>query len=439
MSKKLLKKNMLSVGIIQFLNYAFPMVTIPIISRIIGPEKYGVINFSLGIVTYFTILITYGFDLTATRKIAKDPDNLENRNKVFNEVFFCQIFLLLVSFIIFSFIMIQSPQLKNEKIVSVFTFLCCIGTVFTQNWLFQAMQDLPKLALISLITKVVFTIIILVMVNKREDYFWQPVGVCIATVASSFVSFFWSLKRFKLKIKPIGFKNIFNVLNREKTVFFSIIVISLYTTTNITILGMLKPSVEVGYYSAGQKLITVINGVISMTLSQVFYPYIGKAFGINYESGIIQVKKLIPLVVYFTGFVGIVCFLFAPYFTLLLFGSEYIKATVIFRILCFLPLIVSMSTIAGIHVMMNLKLDDLFLKVTIFGALISLPLNYILIINYDSVGASISLMLTELIVCITFYVSLKIKKSISIVTLRFFSPIYIYNLMKNFFLAKAII
>lgn len=58
----------------------------PIIVRIIGPDKFGALNFSASLITYFSLLINYGFDLTATRAIAKNKDNKEERNRIFSEV-----------------------------------------------------------------------------------------------------------------------------------------------------------------------------------------------------------------------------------------------------------------------------------------------------------------------------------------------------------------
>src|SRR4051812_25377289 len=75
--KKKIFKNFFSKSIIQILNLVFPIITIPIVTRIIGPDRLGVINFSASFVAYFTLLIGYGFNTTATRKVAMDPTNEE--------------------------------------------------------------------------------------------------------------------------------------------------------------------------------------------------------------------------------------------------------------------------------------------------------------------------------------------------------------------------
>ena len=114
-SKKGVLKNVFSLGIVQLANYVFPFITIPIVSRIIGPDKFGVINFAAAFMTYFTLLINFGFDLSATRAITANRDNLAERDKIFNQVVLAKIILFTVSLVIFLICLFTVPQLKNEK------------------------------------------------------------------------------------------------------------------------------------------------------------------------------------------------------------------------------------------------------------------------------------------------------------------------------------
>jgi PST family polysaccharide transporter len=106
--------------------------------------------------------------------------------------------LLLISTVVFLFFLFYVPQLRQEKLVAIFTFSVCFGTVITQNWLFQAMQDLSKIAILNFVGKVVFTAVILTSVHRKSDYIWQPLAVSISTILVGFISFFWSIKRYKL-------------------------------------------------------------------------------------------------------------------------------------------------------------------------------------------------------------------------------------------------
>src|SRR5579872_2105807 len=118
---KRLTKNVLSLTLVQIANYALPVISVPIISRIIGPAKYGLLNFAVAFVMYFVLLVAYGFDYSATRKISRDPDNEENRGRVFSEVFYTQCLLFVASTVIFAALLFIVPELRINKIVFLFT------------------------------------------------------------------------------------------------------------------------------------------------------------------------------------------------------------------------------------------------------------------------------------------------------------------------------
>lgn len=422
--KKTLLKNIFSAGIIQIANYIFPLITVPIVSRIIGPEKFGSINFIASFIAYFTLLIGYGFDLTATRRVLSNPSNEENRNRIFSEVFTAQCFLLLFSIFVFICCVFLIPQLRLEKEVAVYTFLTCFAVVMTQNWLFQAMQDLHKVAILSLIGKVLFTVIVLSTIHKKSDYFWQPLALSLSQIVIALISFFWSIHKYHLKLLRVNFKNSLKLLWNEKTFFFSLCVISVYTTTTVVVLGIIRNSIEVGYYTAGQKLILIMQMVITVPLVQAIFPYIGTAFGEGYDKGIIVVQKIIPIVFYFTLACGFLILIFAPYFIEIFYGNEFMPAVVICRILAFIPLIISLGIVMGIHVMMNLKMDKVFFRVTVIGSVFGMILSFIIVRYYGYIGAAITWVATEFFNLTMLFFILK-KKGIQIVNFEYFAIDYI--------------
>ncbi len=407
-------KNILSLGIVQVANLVLPLISIPIISRIIGPDKFGVVNYAATFIGYFTLLIDYGFNFTATRKVSKDPDNRELRNIVFSEVLLAKTFLFFCSIILFIISLYTIEPLTLEKKVAVFTFLTCIASVLTQNWFFQAVQDLSKVAMFNLLSKLLFTILVLVIVHQKSDYIWMPLITSGVAILVALISYYWGINKYKLKLIFIPFNRIFKVLNEEKIIFLSTVVISLYTTTNIVILGLLQTNEQVGYYTAAQKLMLIATGVINMPLAQAFYPYIGKSFGENRDQGIKAVHKMLPLVVFFTGLAGIGMFIFAPLAIRILYGEAFLSSIPIFRILSFIPLIVGLSNIFGIQIMLNLKMDRIFFAITAGGAVLGIVLNILMIKWLGYIGTAWNWILVECYITLSMYIVLK-KKNLNLV------------------------
>jgi PST family polysaccharide transporter len=63
----------------QISGYVFPLLTFPYITRVLGPEKYGIVVFSNAVINYFQLFVDFGFLLSATRVCALSreiPDQL---------------------------------------------------------------------------------------------------------------------------------------------------------------------------------------------------------------------------------------------------------------------------------------------------------------------------------------------------------------------------
>ena len=110
-------KSTSSLFLVQIGNYVVPMISIPIIVRIIGPDKFGMINYASAIIMYFFLLINYGFNLTATRKIAQLGNNSDIRNSVFSEVLGSKIFLFFISCLIFAGCLVVFPVFQKDIVL----------------------------------------------------------------------------------------------------------------------------------------------------------------------------------------------------------------------------------------------------------------------------------------------------------------------------------
>jgi PST family polysaccharide transporter len=405
--KERLFKNVAFLSMVQVANYILPLLSVPIISRILGPEKFGVINYAAVFVTYFSLLISYGFDLTATRKISKDATNEDLRNQVFSEVFGAQFLLFLFSIAVFTICLFLVPPLAIEKKVTIFSFLICISTLFTQNWLFQAMQDLSKVAWMNFLGKLLSTVAILIVIRKQSDYVWQPLVLSVSSILISLLSFIWALRRYKIKIINVSLKTRLDLLVSEKTVFVSMVVISLYTTTNMVMLGLLVDQTDVGYYAAAQKLIFVASSIINVPLAQACFPFIGKAFGEGREKGIQTVQRITPIILLITGTAGVLMFLLGPIALSLFYGPQFEPSVKAFQVMTFVPFIIALSNVFGIQIMLNLKMDKSFFAVTSTGAVLGLVLNYVMIHLWGYIGTAWNWFIVEVYITTAMYVVIR--------------------------------
>jgi O-antigen/teichoic acid export membrane protein len=437
-SNKQLTKNVLSLTIVQIASYVLPLISVPVVSRIIGPGKYGILNFAAAYIMYFILLVSYSFDFTATRKIARDPDNEQYRSIVFSEVFYTQCLLFVFSTLVFAALLYTVPELKTNKTVFTFTYFTCVATLFTQNWLFQAMQDLSKIALFNLISKLLFTVAILVVVRKNDDYIWQPFIIGVIQIVVSVWCFIWAFRKYRIKFVKVPLARCINVMLEERVVFFSLVFVNLYTSTNTVILGLYQNTEQVGYYTAAQRLIIVAQSVLVMPFAQAFYPFAGKAFGEGCEKGLRVVQKMVPLLIAFLGLASMIMLVLGTLVIRIFYGHKFEPAIPVFEILAIVPLVFSLSNVLGIQIMMNLGMDKLYFKITASAGILSVLLNLLTVKHWGYMGSTINWLVTEIFLLIAMYFMLR-RKGLSPINFEYFRwPVMreYLQLMKKMLLAK---
>ncbi|HIB8180951.1 TPA: oligosaccharide flippase family protein [Elizabethkingia anophelis] len=426
---KTLVKNIASLGIVQIVNFIFPLITVPYVSRIIGPGGYGIINYATAFIAYFALLIAYGFDLTATRRISKNSE-VNNVSEIVSEVLQARIYLFLISALLFIISYLYFEPLSRTGIVSIILFIGTLATVISPQFIFQGFQDLGIFAKVNFVRGILNTILVFVLIKKSSDYIWIPVLTASFSIGINIFLFFYSKSKFGLKYKFISLNKILKLILNEKMIFFSTVVISLYTSTNTVVLGFFARNDEVGYYTTSHNFLNIVNSVLSIPISIALYPYIGKAFGNSKEEGLQKIRIITPIIFYLTFFTSLAVLIFAPIVIKLFYGHKFDLAIPALRIISFLPLIVSMSNIFGIQVMLNLNLDKLFFKTTFIASILGILLNVFMSKYFGYIGTAWNCLIIETIVTLLMFVTLK-RNHINILQYSYFHPKNIYETIQT--------
>jgi O-antigen/teichoic acid export membrane protein len=216
-SRKRTLVNFLSLSMLQIGNYVLPMITLPIISRVIGPEKYGAVNYAFAFAGYFILFINAGFDLYGSRQIVSYKGDKEKIQQLFSKITFSKLYIALISTVIFIGCLFSIEQLRQEIWVNVFTYLLCLGWIINPSWLYNGMQDSRRYAVFSFVSKLLFSVAIVLVVTQRSDYIYHPLITSLAHLLVSGVSFFYALKKYGLRFRLVPWKDIKQTLKENRT------------------------------------------------------------------------------------------------------------------------------------------------------------------------------------------------------------------------------
>lgn len=430
MLKTNLFKNIASLGVIQLVNYVFPLITVPYVSRIIGPDGYGIINYATAFIGYFTLLISYGFDLTATRRIARNTDDLDEVNSIISEVLTSRIILFMGSLLLFIFSLLFFKPIQKDIYVSVILFIGCLATVISPQYIYQGFQKLQIFAKLNFFKGIANTILIFILIKNSSDYFWIPTLTTFFLIFINIYLFFYAKKIFKIGYNLVDLNKAKKLIYSEKTIFFSTVVISLYTSTNTVVLGFFASSKDIGYYTTSQNFLNIISTLITVPISTALYPFIGKGFSISKQYGLELIKKVLPIIIYITFFASLSILIFAPFLIKLVYGHKFDHSIEVLKIISFLPFIIGLSNVFGIQLMLNLGLDKLFFKTTFVASILGVVLNVFMSKYLGYIGTAWNCLIVECFVTLLMYLALR-KNKIYVFELNYFNPKQILLTLKN--------
>ncbi|MFT5849003.1 flippase [Psychroserpens sp.] len=403
-------KNISSLFSIRVAGYIIPLITLPYLVRVLGPEGYGILAFCLAINQYFTIAVNYGFDLSATKKIAQNYDDKLNVSIIFWNVITVRLLISILGLVLLLLSFSISKDMLGLSPILLGAYLSVFGTALFPQWLFQGKEQLGTISLVRIVLQVINIPLLLFFVTSAKDV-W--IVALLSSLPMIFIVLFASYLIYKrhwvVWCKP-SLRIMWNELIDGWHLFLSSAAISLYTTSTTVMLGIIAGPFSVAIYVAANKLLQAAQGLYS-PISASFYPRVNSLMKQSTSQALMLVKYLMKVQVGITLCISLSLFIFAPYVVDILFGDGYERSVTVLKIMSALPIITGLSNIFGIQVLLTHGYKKEFSNVYLYSGIISLLTLIPLCYFFDSEGAATSVVITEIIVTLLMFLNVK-KKNI---------------------------
>jgi O-antigen/teichoic acid export membrane protein len=399
MAQKSLKKNALLNIFKTLLGVIFPLITFPYSSRILQPDGIGKVNFAQSVVSYFAIFAALGISSYGIREAAKLRDDKKQLSKFCKEIFILNCISMIVAYITLIIAIFFIPKFIPYRSVLCVCSATIIFTTIGMDWLYKAEEDYSYITIRHLFFQVLSVFFLFIFIKTKDDYIKYAGIAVFANVGSNILNFFHSKKY--ISFRHCKIENPFRHLKSVLVLFSMAVAISIYTTLDTTMVGLLSNDFQVGLYTASTKINKIVLQLVT-SIGFILMPRLSYYIGKNdFQSFNRLVYKSIDVMFLISIPCTIGLSILSESVILLLSGSYYVQAIPVMRMMNPIIVIIGMGSLLGSQILIPMGKEKYTLVSEIIGAVSNFSLNLILIPRFQAFGAAIATVSAESLVTAT--------------------------------------
>lgn len=402
LSNKLLE-NFSFLSVLQIFNLMLPFMSYPYLIKLLGVEIYGKIIFAQAILSYFVILIGFGFGTSGILDVSVNRNNRNKLSEIVSSILILKFLLFIFSLIFIVPLLFLFEHASNEKILYIITLWVCLNEVLFPIFYFQGIEKMKYFSIISLISRLLSVVLIFIFIKSKNDYLLVPLFYLLGTLLSGISALYIVFYKHQLNFYIPNLITLKKYFNNSIPFFITSLSANIYVTSNKVLIGLFLDIKDVSYYDIGEKILNVLKIPIGI-LSQTVLPKISN------EKSLFFVKKILKYSFFFHVLLYIALFVFSNYIIILLGGKQMLPANWVVKILGLTLPIVAISNVFGTLTLVPFGHNRIFTKIIMFSAFIFLAqFAVVWFFNFISIySLCVITVLTELFVsCLTFYFSKK--------------------------------
>ncbi len=354
-------------------------LTLPLITRALGPEGYGQFAYLFVILSYFGFFIDFGYLSYGTNKLCEKTDSRIVIGKIISLQLLTAIFSYIILIIVAYFFLETGKYILLLFFSSIF-----ISQIFSIRYYYLAGNKLYYNSISELAGQLIYAALIFTVFINHQSVFTLIIVSLVQAYVTAMFLFLPYIRKNKIELNLSPRKNLKTLKDAYK---LGIASKAEAITASFIILcaGFFLNEESVGLYNASFKiyliLLTVVQGV-SYSLMPLLLRNVKKSEGNNFNK--------ISIIFYIYIFIGIVLslitFFFSEQIISLMFGEKFSGSVGILRNFSFTillwPLVMFMSLVT-----LAFNKYNYILFTSVSSSLISIILSLLLIRNYGISGA----------------------------------------------------
>lgn len=345
-----LLNNTFYLYIMTFSSMLFGFITIPYLTRVLGPSVFGKTGLAQAYMVYVQVFLDFGFILSATQKVASADNNKIMLSQIVSSVFIAKIIIAIFIITIFTIYILNSSLMSVDWLFYLLFLLSTVIGAMMPDFFYRGIQNMKTITLRTFFIKGFSTGLTFIFIRSASDSWMIPLFPLLGNLLSAGLMY-WDMKRtYGVTFCKVSLHTTRVMITDSLPFFVSRAASTVYQSLNMIIMSLLYGSSPmVGYYTTADKFIN-LGKTVSSPIADSLYPYMIKEK--NYK----LVKRLLifamPAILIGTLFI----YKYAEPISVFLFGQDYAATGEVLRRLLPILVVILPTFILSFPVMVPLGL-----------------------------------------------------------------------------------
>ena len=384
-------KNYLYNVVYQILVLLVPLITVPYVSRVLGPDLVGINSYTNSWMTFFLLIGQMGIALYGNREVAYHRENPIERSQIFFGIELLQVMTIMIALITYLIAVFLFSTTFKEYFLLQSLWIIAAGV--DVSWYFMGMENFQRIVFRNMLVTLASVVLIFLLIKGHNDLGKYIALLGLSNLVGNLT--LWPYLRDEIKWVPIRTWHPFKHFYPALLLFIPTITTQVYQVVNRLMLGRMSTQNQLGQFQNADQIIKVVLAIATAS-GQVMLPHIANKFSKGDIKGIRE--SLYNSFDFITAIAmpmmfGVMAIAepFAPWFL----GSEFNSAGRLMMIEAPIILFIGWSNVTGTQYLMPIsRTKEYTISVTI-GAVVNVITNFLFIAKWGANGAALATSISE--------------------------------------------
>lgn len=273
-SNKTFAKNTFFLYIMTGAKFVLPLIITACLTRRLGPDAYGVISYLTPVMGYFILLLDFGFNFSATKKIAQhraDPVLIE---KTIAAVYTAKILLVLAGFLPLMLLLLCIDLLRQYVLLTVLYYLSTAAQIFIPDFLYRGLEKIEGVTTRYILAKLITAVLIFLAVRDDGGLILVPLAYLIGTVAAALHTNHHMVKKLGYRVALGGLREAAAELRESGIYFVSTFASTALSVTSTFVMGIVgMPTAQIAYWGVAFQVVQAVQAMYDPITTSI-YPHV---------------------------------------------------------------------------------------------------------------------------------------------------------------------